>query len=314
MKDLLRTKAVLPRVRAGGGHLFVLFAAVLWGTTGTAQHFAPPGATPTTIGALRLVVGGTALLFLVRGKSRLRWHPALLAAAVGVAAYQAAFFAGVSRTGVAVGTLVTIGSAPVWAGLLEMLFLRHKPSRRWLWATMAAVVGSALLVGSGGELGIDGAGVGLTLAAGFSFALYTVASKSLLRHFSGDVVTAAALFGGGLLLLPLLLFGDIRWLWHLPGVVTVLHLGLVATAAAYLLFGRGLASISAASATTLTLAEPLTASLLGVTLLGERLSFVAILGAALVFLGLALLAVGGSGDDHAAEGDASRAGSDAGPD
>lgn len=280
----------------GRGHVFVLVAAVLWGTTGTAQYFAPPGATPTTIGALRLVTGGTALLLALgaTGRLRWRWHPGLLAAAVGVAAYQAAFFAGVARTGVAVGTLVAIGSAPVWAGLLEMLLIGQRPSQRWLWATLAAVVGSALLIGSQGEIGIDAGGVALTLGAGASFALYTVANKSLLRYFAGDVITALALFGGGLLLLPLLLLGDLSWLQHPGGIAVVLHLGLVATAGAYFLFGRGLASISAASATTLTLAEPVTASFLGVMVLGERLSSVAIVGAGLVLLGLALLAAGGA--------------------
>ncbi len=46
------------------GAWMVLAAGVLWGTTGTAQAFAPAGATPLAIGAIRLLVGGTALLIL----------------------------------------------------------------------------------------------------------------------------------------------------------------------------------------------------------------------------------------------------------
>ena len=100
------------------GVWFVLGAALLWGTTGTAQAFAPSGFDPGVIGALRLLVGGIALLGLAlyrRELGRLRdwnWLP-LCMAAVFTASYQLCFFAAVARTGVAVGTIVGIGSAPV---------------------------------------------------------------------------------------------------------------------------------------------------------------------------------------------------------
>src|SRR5690554_6286870 len=110
-------------VSAGRGSLLILLAAMLWGTTGTAQALAPVGATPLAVGTLRLAVGGGALVLVsaLRGTLHVRhWrHPAALLAAAGVAGYQASFFGGVARTGVAVGTLVAIGSAPVIAGIVE---------------------------------------------------------------------------------------------------------------------------------------------------------------------------------------------------
>lgn len=282
----------------------VLFAAVLWGTTGTAQAFAPVGATPLTVGALRLFVGGAALWLIVRMGERwrrhdptrgevatFRWHPGILAAAVGVAGYQLAFFAGVARTGVAAGTLVTIGSAPVWAGLLEMLFQRRKPGLHWLGATAAAIAGSVLLIG-GAQATVDGRGVALNLVAGAAFAVYTVGNKAALHGHPGQSgpVVAASLSIGGLLMTPILIAADVTWLRDPRGLAVVLHLGVVATAFAYALFGRGLAAVSAASATTLTLAEPLTAAVLGVVVLKETLPPSAYGGALLVFGGLFLLA------------------------
>ncbi len=60
-----------------GGVWLILLAAMLWGTTGTSQALAPTGANPVVIGALRLAVGGAALLVLawVRGGLRTggRW-------------------------------------------------------------------------------------------------------------------------------------------------------------------------------------------------------------------------------------------------
>ena len=115
-------------------YLFILAAAVLWGTTGTAQALAPQGAQPLAIGSLRLLVSGIALvnLRLVQPAARpadLRAAligPMLLARAC-MAAYQVLFFAGVKMTGVAVGTIVGIGSSPVLAGAAGLCFPRRAP-------------------------------------------------------------------------------------------------------------------------------------------------------------------------------------------
>ena len=68
----------------------------------------------------------------------------------------------------------------------------------------------------------------------------------------------------------------------------VAWLGLATVAVAYICFGRGLARLDVSSVTTLSLAEPLTAALLGVAVLGETLVTVQVAGAAFVVLGLAL--------------------------
>jgi len=94
---------------------------------------------------------------------------------------------------------------------------------------------------------------------------------------------------GALLLAPVLFLADLSWLAQPRGLAVALHLGLVATAAAYTLFARGLSAVPVASAVTLSLAEPLTAGALGVVLLGEQLAPSALLGMGLIFGGLILL-------------------------
>ena len=47
------------------GVWFILMAAMLWGTTGTAQAFAPAGFDPMVIGFLRLAIGGVSMLLIV---------------------------------------------------------------------------------------------------------------------------------------------------------------------------------------------------------------------------------------------------------
>jgi DME family drug/metabolite transporter len=280
-----------------GGPWLVLASAVLWGTTGTAQAFAPAGAQPSVVGAVRLALGGLALLVLalVRGSlHRARGWPilALLLASGSMAAYQPFFFTAVTRTGVAIGTVVAIGSAPILAGVLGFLVRGERPGRRWPAATALAILGCSLLVTVGGGLTVDAGGVVLALCAGLAYATYVVASKRLLEDGSPDAVMAVVFCLGAVFLSPLLFAGDLRWLAQPRGLAVALHLGLIATAGAYVLFARGLGQVPVAMAVTLSLAEPLTAAALGLLVLGEHLTVSAALGGGLVLSGLIWLAAG----------------------
>jgi DME family drug/metabolite transporter len=92
-------------------------------------------------------------------------------------------------------------------------------------------------------------------------------------------------------MVPFLFVADLGWLSQPEGVAIALHLGLVTVAFAYSIFSRGLIVVPAAIAVTLTLAEPLTAGVLGVVVLDERLSFLAAVGILLVLASLMLLTV-----------------------
>jgi drug/metabolite transporter, DME family len=82
------------------------------------------------------------------------------------------------------------------------------------------------------------------------------------------------------------------WLLEPRGMAVALHLGVLATAVSYGLFARGLKSVNVGTAATLSLAEPLTAALLGVVVLGELLSLSQVFGVVFLFSGLVLLAFG----------------------
>lgn len=296
-----------------GAAVAAVGAAALWGTTGTAQALGPAESDPTSVGTLRIVVGATVLLVLAgpailsrrgapgsSGSPRTRGHgpPPSVVTAVGgvaVAAYQICFFLGVARTGVAVGTVVALGVAPLATGVLGS-FLGERLSARWMVATGAALVGVVLLVlgadgASGG--GVDVLGVSAAAGAGVAYATYTVAARSLLLAGRRGVPVMAAFFTiGAVVLLPSLIGSDLAWVATPQGLGTVLWLGVVATALAYVLFQRGISGLPASSVATMSLAEPVTATLLGVLLLGERLSRLSLLGVLVVVLGLLLITAG----------------------
>ena len=289
-------KDLTGRTPTGKGERYVLAAALLWGTTGTAQAFAPEGAQPAVIGAVRLAIGGFALLALASARGVLKdlraWPlmPTMLGA-LCMAAYQVFFFEAITKTGVAVGTIVAIGSAPLFAGALGFLVRRETPGLRWMIATLLAVAGCMLLTVPKAEVSVNPFGIGLALGAGITYATCTVAAKGLLEKRPADAVMAVLFCLAAVLLSPLLVLGDLTWLAQGRGIVVALHLGLVATAAAYTLFARGLEAVPVATSVTLGLAEPFTAAVLGVVLLAERLTGAVLLGAGLILAGLVMLSI-----------------------
>ena len=283
------------------GPVLIILATVLWGTTGTTQELAPDASSPLTIGALRLLVAAIVLIAIAGWGGKLRHlgnlrRPATLLAAVGVAAYQPFFFMAVDRTGVVMGTIVAIGSAPIFAGLLAWGYDRVPPSRLWTIATAVAVAGVSLLVAAGNELGTDRNGVVFALVAGAAYATYVIAARQLAREGEAIGSTAIIFSLAAVLLLPLLGTDDLSWVGTVGGSVAVLHLGVLATAGAYLLFASGLETTQSTTATTLSLGEPVTAAILGVVAVGERPPLLGWAGFGLVLI--ALVAVATEGRSH----------------
>jgi drug/metabolite transporter, DME family len=85
--------------------------------------------------------------------------------------------------------------------------------------------------------------------------------------------------------------GAISYFEDAPGIVVVAQLGIVATAIAYSLFAYGLTKIALTDAVTLTLAEPLTAAMLGIFLLKEQLTTMSLIGMVLLFTGFLLTSI-----------------------
>ena len=267
----------------------VVLGAVLWGTTGTAQALGRGDASPLSVGAVRLLVGAAGLIL----STRARWSPppwgwtAMAAAAMAV--YQLAFFAGVARAGVALGTMVSVGIAPVVAGVTAWLVRGERPGPTWMAATPLAVAGVVLIAGRVGPAA-DPVGVYLAVLAGIAYAVYVVASKYLVESMAPVAAMAVVFTVAAAAVVPLLPGADLGWLTRPRGVAAAVWLGLGATTAAYAAFATGLRHTPAGTAATLTLAEPATAALLGVALLGERPPLVAWLGMGLVVAALGLIA------------------------
>ncbi|MCX4966781.1 DMT family transporter [Streptomyces sp. NBC_00654] len=298
-------RAGRPAGSVGAGSLCVLVASVLWGTTGSAATFAP-AVGPLAIGAVAMGLGGL-LQTLVAGRRiaaeapRLREErSAVLLGGIGVAIYPLAFYSSMRLAGVAVGTVVSIGSAPLASALIERVVDRRRLTRRWMLGAGLGLSGTVLLClgeaarahsapgrGSARETLL---GVGLGLLAAFSYALYAWAAHRLISRGVSSGAAMGSVFGlGAVLLVPVLLATGAPLLDSWPNAAVGLYMALVPMFIGYVLFGWGLRHITASTATTLTLLEPAIAAVLAVLVVGERLPPLGWVGIALVVACLAVL-------------------------
>ncbi len=259
-------------------HLVVL-AAVCFATTGTAQQLGPDGSSPLGVATIRFFIGSLVLFFIAflrpsRSRTVARAPLAArvwIATAFGQALYGAAFFSAVRSTGVAVGTVVALGSAPLITGAISAMSLRKVPALSWLGTTVFAIIGMSLIVGSGKESQVTMSGVALALCAGLGYAIFALGSKTILSSGVSSELAMAKVFGiASLMLAPTLLFVDLEWLTHTDAIVMVLWLGVVTLALAYWSYATGLRHLEPSQTTMITLVEPVVATLLGAVVLSER--------------------------------------------
>lgn len=282
------------------GLVLIALAAISWGTSGSVMTVLAErdAASPLLVGVARLWIAAIFLLVATAVTARGvvvatgdRWR--CLAMGACMAAYQAAYFTAVTLGGIAVVALVAICSAPLMIAALAPWLLGERLPPRVGGALLLGVLGTALLVAApAGALDLSArflAGVLLAFVAGLAYALYVLVAKATLRRSAPLPATALTFTIGALLLTPALVWTAAPLTQLALGWPWLLYLGGVATAAAYAIYTFGLRSVPASVAGVTTLLEPLTATILGVALFGERLGAAGIVGALLLVTALGLL-------------------------
>jgi DME family drug/metabolite transporter len=271
----------------------LVLAGLLWGTgglTGTLLGRAT-GLSPVSVAALRLLTGGALIVafLVIPGRrwpaGRAAWTRIALTGLLA-ATFQAAYFTSVSLTSVSLATLVTIGATPVIVLGAELLLGRRRLDRSGVTRTALALAGLGLLVGlpSGGYSPVavlEGAAMALLASAGF--AVLTLAGAVPVPGLGEETVTGLGFTVGGLILIPLaVVTGGLAFQPSAAALGWLAALAAGPTALAYTLYFRGLRTAPASTGALLSMLEPLTATVLSVALLGNRLSPAGIAGAVLL--------------------------------
>lgn len=290
------------------GIILVLISSVCWGLTGTLQALAPDGTPPLTVGSARIVIAATVLFPLCALRNGVgflrRIRPAaLLLGVVGIMGYQFSFFSALRYTGVALGTMIAIGAGPIFAGIVGAVAEGEAISRRWLLSTAVAISGCGILVlGSAqGPLTLHWGGISLAFLAAFCYALMGLGLKRLGSSMNSLEAATSILVTSAIVAIGVLLSLDSSWIFTPRGATIAVTLGVVTKALPLCTFSMGLKKIRMHDAYTLSLAEPLTATILSAVVLGERLTPLSLVGVGLIFLGILLLPSsqgGGASEEH----------------
>lgn len=275
--------------------LAILCGAFCASTSGTAQALAPEGVTPIAIGAIRLLGGGLVLLLwglISHNIPRPDGWPKLRVAvsAAGLTGYQLFFFEACKQTGVAISTMVAIGGCPIVVGILGWIVLKEKPVRLWYAGTTLALCGIALLsLAQGSDMQLSLCGLLLALLGACSYAVFLVAIKPVLQHHDPSQIMTVIFLLGGMGLAPLLCAQPLEWILTPRGALVAADLVTLTTSLSFTLVLYGMKTTSAAVTSTLGLAEPIGAAILGFLVLNEPFSSQTLLGLFCILVSMLLL-------------------------
>jgi drug/metabolite transporter, DME family len=285
------------------GYLWVIAAAGLWGTLGLIFRALHDdfGLSALTIAFLRAGIAFVILVIVlsIAQPRLLKVTPRALPffalyGFCGVTAFYFSYTQAVIQTTVTTA-VVLLYTAPAFVTLIAWRVWREPLDAHKTIALALAFVGCALVARAydPAQLRLNLLGLLIGLAAGFTYALYTVFSKSALERFSLWTALLYALLFGALFLIPLQTMDGFAPLVQKPGVwLVLLALALGPTLGSLALYNAGLLRVPASNASVIATIEPVVASVLAFLFLGERLEFLQMVGGAMVIAGAVWLSVG----------------------
>lgn len=284
----------MDRSRALGASLVALSAASFGAMAIFARLALAEGVDVPTMLFLRFAVAG-GLLAVFMAVSGRPWpvgrnqRVLILMGAVGYVGQSFCFFSALGHASAGLVALL-LYLYPFIVTVLGVLFLGERLTRLRLGAVLAALSGTALILGSG----IDGSplGIGFGLAAALIYSVYILVGGKVLRE--EDPLAAAAV----VMLAAAAVFG-VQMLLQVPappttptGWAAVIAIALVSTIVAMVGFFAGLRRLGAADAATLSTLEPVVTFVLAALVLGEPVGPLQVLGGGIVLAAVAALARG----------------------
>ncbi|HPE91972.1 MAG TPA: EamA family transporter [Synergistales bacterium] len=270
--------------------MFVLY--VVWGSVFLANRFSLESFPPFMLNAVRFLSAGIFLYVLLRvkGEEGLDLRGWLESFVVGAMLFiGGAGLLCVGQQWVASGLSATLlATTPLWTVLFAGIWEKMPTTMEWAGLGIG-IAGVALL---NLDRGISGnpLGAGIILVASIIWSLGSV----LNNRFQGlgkPIASATEMIAGGLLLLILSLLVGERISWPLTARATMgmFHLVVFSSIIGFTLYRFMLRTVRPALATSYTLVNPITATVLGALFAGESVSLVSIAAMAVVLTGVFLV-------------------------
>lgn len=264
--------------------------AAIWGASFLFMRIAAPAIGPLATAELRMLIAAVALaVYFALGGFHTEWQRwwryYLL---IGLLNSAAPFLLyGYSALELSVGLMAVINAtSPMWGALLSAVLLRDRLSLPRVAGLALGIAGVALV--SGAQASRAWLAIAAALGAAFCYGLTGAVLRRWARETSARGMALGTQVLGALVLLPPLVIAPPP----MPGVAVVssmLALGLVCGALAYILYFRLIADIGATGALTVTYLIPLFGVVWGALFLGEPLTLRMAGGALTVIAGTVLV-------------------------
>ena len=282
----------------GRTYSLLISLSIIWGLAFVAIRRAVFELSPVNLTLLRwFIVSGAFLViypFVVKPRARLERKDIPRLAVVGltnVVVYHLALNTAEQSVDASLaGLLISFG--PIFLVLLSSLVLHEALGRR-VWLALAMAVGGAAVISSPGlSAGSSGVvGPSLVALAGFSSAVYAVASKPLVLKYGPVAVSAWSSFTGTLMLVPLVspsLLSQAQALTA-PAWESVLYLALLSTVLANTIFFTLVHGQSVSKLGIQLFLVPVVSAVGGVLILGEGIGWTTVLGGFMMLAAVAMV-------------------------
>ena len=278
--------------------LLLVFLSVLWGATFFFIAVANPEVPPFTLVLARVAIAALVLVPLVfllgyRLPTNLAaWQPFLVQAIINNVIPFTLMVYGQQRIASGLAGVLN-ATTPLFTLIVARLFAGEPLTAAKVLGVLLGTGGVAVLIGPDALTANASSVIGMLCILGgtLSYAFSALWMRRL-RHIPPLVSSAAQLTCSSLLLLPLAAFVDRFWLLpqpSAPAMLAVLCLAVFSTALAYIVFFRISASAGPSNVMLVTLLIPVTATALGVLILGETLTLHQIAGALIIASGLLVI-------------------------
>jgi drug/metabolite transporter (DMT)-like permease len=263
--------------------------AAIWGASFLFNRITAPVLGPVLTAELRTLIAGVALAawFAFSGfdPQWRRWWPQYIIVGILSSAVPFLLWAYAALTQTAGLLSVLNATSPMWGALCSAIILGERLRARRVAGLVLGVVGVAVVTQPTSRQDFDLIAIGAALTAAFCYGLAAAYMKRWASNVPSRGMAVGTQLVAGVLLIPFIP------LWPPAAAPTplvagsMLALGLVCGAIAYLLYFRLIADIGATGALTVTYLIPVFGVLWGALFLGETVTLVMVAGAALVVLG-----------------------------
>ncbi|MBP3307924.1 MAG: EamA family transporter [Clostridia bacterium] len=285
--------------------IFIILAGILWGTSCIFVHYlAPYGIDSVQMTGVRgfvsLTVMAGYLLICKRHSFRTSLRSLILFIGGGVALFLTAtlYYMSMQMTSVATA-VVLLYMSPVIVCAVSVIFLGERMSLGKGLAVALMLAGGFLVSGILDGVTLDGVGIALGILSAVTYAIYNILTKLQMRE--GDSPYTATLYTFLTISVIALLVArpaeivSVAASDPLPVIPLLIGIGVVTFIIPYFLYTEALEELSAGVASTLSVLEPVSASLFSVLIFGEKIGVGGIIGILLVAVAVALISLGGEG-------------------